>query len=178
MLRVITAAVALATLPALSAQAHRVPDLSGRWELVTASGHAPDDRPAGSLTIREVRATTTATRAPMPPALRALLIEQRMGPGTTTRTIEIGSEGGTTGGSVAGPVGGVRTDAQSQWSTRWIDAHLVMWYFERTATSEHTAEVETTEDWSLSESGELVIATHRRQTGQQSVRTVATYRRQ
>lgn len=167
-----TAAAALMALAGVAGEAQRVPDLSGQWELVERSGGTGGDRHADSLTINEIRATTTAAGAAMAPALLALQIARRTGVATTTREIQIGIEGGVTGGAA----GGGRTEAQSRWSTRWVDDHLVVWHLERTVAPERTVEVETTEDWSINEAGHLVIATLVRKTGQDSVRTTATYR--
>ena len=172
MLRPTIVAVAATLLTGVALEAQRFADFSGRWALVEASGQMPGDRPADWLTIYETRATTTVAGAAMPSALLALQIERHTGAETETKTIQIGIEGGTS----AALGGGDRT-TRSQWSTRWAQTHLVVWHLERTVSPEHTIDVETTEDWSIDEVGDLVIATRIRKTRQELVTSVVRYRR-
>lgn len=178
MLRFTTTALVLVVVTAQTVATQLRPSLSGQWALVAASGSASNARPAEVLAVREIVDTTTATGAAMPPALRALTIERRTGAETTRTTIQVGIEGGQTGVTPSASPGESQVASQSQWSTRWVDAHLIVWRLERTDAGGQVVEMETTEDWSINEAGHLVITTRVRQTGQEPVRTVLSYQRQ
>lgn len=145
------------------------PDLSGDWMLVVASGATADAPPADTLSLREVEANSVPGLR-MPPAGRALVIERRTGTAVRRDTVRIGIVGGVSGG-VPG------AQSRSEQSVRWTDGHLVVWQHESIERDGQTREHETTEDWSLDASGQLVLAAWAHRTGAEPTRVTATYRR-
>lgn len=141
------------------------PDLSGDWTLVAASGATTKAPPADTLSLREVEANSLPGLR-MPPAGRALVIERRTGTTASRDTVRIGIVGGVSG-----------AQSRSEQSVRWTDGHLVVWQHESVERDGQTREHESTEDWSLDASGQLVLTAWVHHTGAEPTRVTATYRR-
>lgn len=145
------------------------PDLSGDWTLVAASGATAEAPPADTLSLREVEANSLPGLR-MPPGVRALVIERRTGTNASRDTVRIGIVGGVSG-SVPG------AQSRSEQSVRWTDGHLVVWQHESVERDGQMREHESTEDWSLDASGQLVLTAWSRRGAAEPTRVTATYRR-